>query len=105
MMDEIFHSTNATDGIAASTVFLKHLYERPDTISIISTHYKELANVFGDQKGSAESYQMVAQMGENGVLTYTYTLAPGISDTSSVMEILAERGLLNPPSAAVNTPN
>jgi hypothetical protein len=103
MMDEIFHSTNATDGVAASTVFLKHLYERPDIISIISTHYKELANVFGDQGGPASAYQMVATTDENGTLTYTYTIAPGVSETSSVMEILAERGLLRP--TAVNTPN
>lgn len=105
MMDEIFHSTNATDGVAASTVFLKHLYERQDTISIISTHYKELATSFGDAQGPAAAYQMIAQLGENGALTYTYTLAPGVSDTSSVMEILAERGLLRPTTAAVNTPN
>lgn len=91
MMDEIFHSTNATDGVAASTVFLKQLYERNDVISLISTHYKELATLFGK---SATLVQMVAHEKPGGKLEYTYTMAPGISGTSSVMEILAERGLL-----------
>jgi hypothetical protein len=92
MMDEIFHSTNATDGVAASTVFLKQLYERTNVVSLISTHYKELATLFGDK--TAAVYQMVAHEKPGGKLEYTYKLAPGISDTSSVMEILAERGLL-----------
>ena len=92
MMDEIFHSTNATDGVAASTVFLKQLYDRKDIISLISTHYKELATLFG--KSSATVVQMVAHEKPGGKLEYTYTMAPGISGTSSVMEILAERGLL-----------
>jgi DNA mismatch repair protein MutS len=104
MMDEIFHSTNATDGVAASTVFLKQLYARQDVVSIISTHYKELATLFGPS--SAAVYQMVAQETAGGKLEYTYRLAPGISETSSVMEILAERGLLKPAvDAAVKASN
>jgi DNA mismatch repair ATPase MutS len=92
MMDEIFHSTNATDGVAASTVFLKQLYERTNVVSLISTHYKELATLFGGK--TANVFQMVANEQPGGKLKYTYKLAPGISETSSVMEILAERGLL-----------
>lgn len=100
MMDEIFHSTNATDGVAASTVFLKQLYARTDIISIISTHYKELAVQFGDSNDDKQTtavanvFQMLAHEKEGGRLEYTYKMAPGISETSSVMEILAERGLL-----------
>jgi DNA mismatch repair ATPase MutS len=109
MMDEIFHSTNATDGVAASTVFLKQLYERRDTISLISTHYKELATLFGTgEHARAHVYHMIANEKENGKLEYTYQLAPGISTTSSVMEILAERGLLQTTptaDAAVNNSN
>jgi hypothetical protein len=111
MMDEIFHSTNATDGVAASTVFLKQLYTRNDVISIIATHYKELAGLFGSgdekQPALATVYQMMAHQKEGGKLEYTYTMAPGVSETSSVMEILAERGLLGVPPTipAVNESN
>lgn len=105
MMDEIFHSTNATDGVAASTVFLKQLYQRKDVISIISTHYKELAVQFSaSDVEKANIYQMVAHEKPGGKLEYTYKMAPGISETSSVMEILAERGLLVA-STAVNETN
>ena len=90
MMDEIFHSTNAHDGIAASRVFLSQLYEKPDTISIVSTHYAELTTMF-DSKVQAQ--QLVATKKEDGSLAYTYKVGPGASSLSSVMEILEERGL------------
>jgi len=90
MMDEIFHSTNAHDGVAASKVFLSQLYEKPNTISIVSTHYAELTKIY---EGRVSAQQLVATESE-GVLTYTYTVAPGVSSLSSVMEILEERGLL-----------
>ena len=94
MMDEIFHSTNAHDGVAASRVFLSQLYEKSDTISIVSTHYAELTKLF-DTKVSAK--QLIASQTEDGALVYTYKVGPGVSSLSSVMEILEERGLhVNP---------
>jgi len=90
MMDEIFHSTNAHDGVAASRVFLSQLYEKSDTISIVSTHYAELTTIF-DKKVSAK--QLVASQTKDGALVYTYKVGPGVSSLSSVMEILEERGL------------
>lgn len=91
MMDEIFHSTNAGDGLEASRVFMRQLYEKKDMVSIISTHYKDLAESFA---AVATAVQMEASDGADGRLVYTYTVCPGISDKSSVMEILKERGLL-----------
>ena len=91
MMDEIFHSTNAGDGLAASRVFMKQLYEKTGVVSIISTHYKELAESFSV---TATALYMEATLDDDGNLIYTYTVRPGVSDKSSVMEILKERGLL-----------
>jgi hypothetical protein len=91
MMDEIFHSTNAGDGLEASRVFMRQLYEKTGIISIISTHYKDLAETFGEK---AAAIQMEAADGGGGCLVYSYKVIPGISDKSSVMEILRERGLL-----------
>lgn len=91
MMDEIFHSTNAKDGVAASQVFLKKLYTG-NVYSLISTHYKELVEEFSE---SAISWQMIANEKEDGTLEYTYKKESGISEKSSVMEILKERGFLS----------
>jgi hypothetical protein len=90
MMDEIFHSTNAHDGVAASRVFLDQLYAVPHVVSLISTHYRELVEQFDKrvQPWAMEVFE------EGNVLRYTYRVCDGISDKSSVMEILRERGLL-----------
>jgi hypothetical protein len=95
MMDEIFHSTNAHDGVEASRVFLNRLYSLPNTISLISTHYRALAEEFSNITAlQAETIQHTSG------LTYTYKIFPGISTASSVMDILREKGLLKnqPPS-------
>lgn len=89
MMDEIFHSTNARDGLAASQVFLAQLYDKAEATSLISTHYKELPTEFGEK---VHAWAMEATGDET--LLYTYKKVEGISDKSSVMEILRERGLL-----------
>jgi DNA mismatch repair ATPase MutS len=91
MMDEIFHSTNAEEGLRASKVFMEKLYDKEDCISLISTHYRELATTF--EKRSAVAYQMVAT-GDENCLNYTYKLATGVSNKSSVNELLRAHGLL-----------
>jgi len=93
MMDEIFHSTNAYDGIKASRIFLSQLYEKKDIISIISTHYHELATEF--VKKSTQLY-MDAKVNDGNKLVYTYKTLKGVSEMSSVLEILEERGLFTP---------
>ncbi len=91
MMDEIFHSTNAADGLSATKVFLERMYSKQNVTSLISTHYKELVAKFASD---ANSWAMDATEKENGELLYSYKLVPGVSDKSSVMEILKERGLI-----------
>ena len=95
MMDEIFHSTNAHDGVEASKVFLSQLYEKKDCISVVSTHYAELTKLFT----SITALQLAATE-DHGVLSYTYKVTPGVSSLSSVMEILEERGLLRNKSSS-----
>ncbi len=92
MMDEIFHSTNTGDGIAASRVFLDQLYAQAGITSIISTHYKQLAETY-DGHG-AHALMMDATEDVNGILSYNYKVCAGISEKSSVMEILRERKLI-----------
>ena len=90
MMDEIFHSTNASDGLAASRVFLEKLYIHGNVTSIVSTHYRELVKSFSKE---ANAWAMEAHEKEDGLLNYSYRVVSGVSDKSSVMEILRERGL------------
>jgi len=98
MMDEIFHSTNAYDGVQASRIFLSQLYDRKNLVSLISTHYHELATEF--EQRIVQLY-LEAKESEDHKLSYTYKVSKGISKLSSVLEILEERGLFVPgPGAA-----
>ena len=94
MMDEIFHSTNAHDGVEASRIFLEKLYKLPAVTSLISTHYRELVDLVG-----ATGWYMECRLDDKDnttkKLTYTYKVKTGgVSEHSSVFEILEERGLI-----------
>ena len=90
MMDEIFHGTNAHDGVEASQVFLDELYDTP-MYSVVSTHYMDLPKRYGGTK--VQTLCMEASQGPES-LVYTYRLKEGVNQFSSVREILRERGLL-----------
>jgi hypothetical protein len=95
MMDEIFHGTNAHDGVEASQIFLDDLYrtEKP-VFSIISTHYMDLPNRYGEKYTENLCMDSSKDPTDPDRLLYTYKLRPGVNQHSSVREILRERGLL-----------
>ena len=96
MMDEIFHGTNAHDGVEASQVFLDDLYmTKGPLFSIVSTHYMDLPSRYAE-KGLTQNLCMDASLDPNDPdrLVYTYQLKAGVNKFSSVREILRERGLL-----------
>lgn len=96
MMDEIFHGTNAHDGVEASQVFLDDLYSKGSTVfSVVSTHYMDLPTRYG-APGLSQNLCMEASEDATDPdrLIYTYRLKNGVNRFSSVREILKERGLL-----------
>lgn len=107
MMDEIFHGTNAHDGVEASQVFLDDLYTLQGghpIYSIVSTHYMSLPTRYGPVTkegglGLTQNLCMEASVdpADSDRLVYTYRLRPGKNNYSSVREILRERGLLSLP--------
>jgi len=95
MMDEIFHGTNAHDGVEASEVFLDDLYALPQPIySIVSTHYMSLPTRYGPTSTQNLCMEASVDPADPDRLVYTYRLRPGKNGHSSVREILRERGLL-----------
>ena len=94
MMDEIFHGTNAHDGVEASQVFLDDVYtaKNKELFSIVSTHYMNLP----ERYAQVQHLCMGASVSPTDPdrLVYTYKVSPGVNRFSSVREILQERGLL-----------
>lgn len=95
MMDEIFHGTNAHDGVEASQVFLDELYkESAGVYSVISTHYMDLPSRYGVAQTQNLCMNASVDPADPDRLLYTYRLTRGVNAFSSVREILRERGLL-----------
>lgn len=95
MMDEIFHGTNAHDGVEASQIFLDDLYAATNPVfSIVSTHYMDLPARYGETLTQNLCMDASVSPSDPDQLVYTYTLKAGVNRFSSVREILRERGLL-----------
>jgi DNA mismatch repair ATPase MutS len=107
MMDEIFHGTNAHDGVEASQVFLDDLYESSASLfSIVSTHYMGLPERYGSMGSGTNVVQTLCMdaatdPADPDRLIYTYKLKEGVNQLSSVREILRERGLLTTKTVTV----
>lgn len=102
MMDEIFHGTNAHDGVEASQVFLDDLYGLDASLfSIISTHYMGLPERYGQNGVQTLCMDAAVDPNDPDRLIYTYTLKEGVNRLSSVREILRERGLLTTKTVCV----
>ena len=110
MMDEIFHGTNAHDGVEASQVFLDDLYATKAAVfSVVSTHYMDLPKRYGSSsssEGRTQNLCMDASVDPNDPdrLIYTYMLKKGVNEYSSVREILRERGLICSKAPCVSAP-
>ena len=95
MMDEIFHGTNAHDGVEASQVFLDELYATNRSVfSVVSTHYMDLPKRYGSDRTQNLCMDASVDPNDPDKLIYTYRLKAGVNCHSSVREILRERGLL-----------
>jgi hypothetical protein len=102
MMDEIFHGTNAHDGVEASQVFLDELYETDAPLfSIVSTHYMGLPERYGTKVAQTLCMEAATDPADPDRLIYTYKLKEGVNQLSSVREILRERGLLTTKTVCV----
>jgi len=90
LFDELFHSTNPPDGVRTAGQFLHRLWKQKDLFSIVSTH------VFSLVEAAPSNVQAVccpAIEGENGDITYSYGVQPGMCKVSSVHTVWEKFGL------------
>jgi hypothetical protein len=98
LMDEIFHATNAHDGLLSSEIVYGSMLERfPEGLLFLSTHYRDLVTTTGSR---AASLCVGSDIRSDGSLAYTYRVCPGVNRHSSVRELLVEHGLCSLAGAA-----
>jgi len=88
--DELFHSTNPPDGMLTARKFLEAMWEKPNILSVVSTHVFEIV------ESAPESVQRLccgAKMGKRDTIQFLYDIRPGICKVSSVKSIWNRFGL------------
>jgi len=91
LIDELYHSTNPADAKEACKVYLKHLWDQPNTLSIISTHIFDLVEDSDETK--VQRLCCPAKDLGNGRVEFLYGLESGICKVSSVHELLLASGI------------
>lgn len=91
LIDELYHSTNPADAKEACKVYLKHLWDQPNTLSIISTHIFDLVEDSDESK--VQRLCCPAKDLGKGQVEFLYGLEPGICKVSSVHELLIAAGM------------
>jgi hypothetical protein len=98
-IDELFHTTNPPDALEACKLYCNNLWNKPNIISVISTHLFELVD---NSPNTVQRLCCPAELAPNGSVTYHYGLQDGICKISSVFEIMSKYGYTIQLSAVEN---
>jgi energy-coupling factor transporter ATP-binding protein EcfA2 len=90
-IDELYHSTNPPDALRSCEIYCNQLWEKPNSVSVISTHLFELVE---NANKDIQHICCPASIDEKGDIHFEYTLIPGICKVSSVDELLKKNGLM-----------
>ena len=90
LFDELFHSTNPPDGSRTAIQFLHRMWQHTGLFSVISTHQFPLV---GAAPKNVKPLCCSAKEEENGDITFSYAVEPGVCKVSSVHTVWEQFGL------------
>jgi DNA mismatch repair protein MutS len=89
IIDEIFSSTNPREGLAGAYAIANKMSQYTNNISIITTHYTELALLEKTRK--FKNYK-IPILRKKEMITYPYKLQRGVSQQYIAIELLKNKG-------------
>ena len=89
IMDEIFSSTNPREGLSGAYAIANKLSQYPRNISVITTHFTELALLEKHKK--FKNYKIPIHK-EGNEIVYPYKLEKGVSQQYIAIQLLKEKG-------------
>lgn len=92
-IDELYHSTNPSDALRSCQIYCKQLWDKPNVVSVISTHLFELVE---KAPNTIQKLCCPATIETDGNIRFSYSLQTGICKVSSVDTLLKHNGLLIP---------
>lgn len=91
--DEVFTGTSPEVGEQATRRFAAKLAQQKNAISMLATHYKDVANKKKNLRSRYVNYHMELKRNDDDSLTRTYKLKEGESSENIAFEIIKETGL------------
>jgi hypothetical protein len=91
IFDELYSGTNPVEATKSAYAFLLWLSQRTNVDFVLTTHYADMCSRFKAKKSARiANCQMEAIEAENGDISYTYRLIPGISQIQGAVKVLRE---------------
>jgi len=91
IFDELYSGTNPTEAAQAGYAFLKYLNEFKHVDFVLTTHYLNLCKRF-KKNDRVRNFKMDVVENEDGSLTYTYQMKPGVSKVQGAIRVLEAMG-------------
>jgi len=92
VLDEIFSSTNYTEGFSGAYSILKNLCKYKNTLFIVTTHYTDLSILEKDTNNEIENYKFSVDYDKNNNIVFNYLLEKGVSHQYIALELLKNNG-------------
>lgn len=91
IFDELYSGTNPIEAAQAGYAFLKYLTEFKHVDFVLTTHYLNLCKRF-KKDDRVRNYKMDVLENDDGTLTYTYRMKPGVSKVQGAIRVLESMG-------------
>lgn len=91
-IDEMFNGTSTYEAMACAYSVAWYLGLLKNTVTIIATHYGELATL-AHQFPSFANYKVSVNFTPQGRIQYPFVITPGVSDQHVAIDILEQEGL------------
>jgi len=91
--DEGIVGTDREVGERAESNFTQKLGSLPNSINLISTHYKMLTNLEDETSGQFKNYRMAITRNDDGTIQRHFKLEEGKNTINIALDILQEQGL------------
>jgi DNA mismatch repair ATPase MutS len=88
IFDELYSGTNPEEASKSAYAFLLWLSRRNNVDFILTTHYTDICSRW--KKARIANWQMDAIVLDNGEISYTYKIKPGVSKVQGAIKVLRD---------------
>ncbi len=92
IMDELFTGTSPQEGISGSYAVCEYLGQFPNSLLIVTTHFKELTKLESQYPSLFKNKRFSLGQNRDGTFDRSYLIEDGVSDQNVAIELLQQKG-------------